>query len=131
VNFRPTQDNVLLRLEPLLTRSAGGIELVHINKNGSRKHRTAVVLASGPGYYGRPTYLNPGGLFHPNEVQVGERVVVDALAGQDWSMNLSAPRHHAKAHDFGELTDMPAGEYRVVREQEILGVIEPEAQAAE
>jgi co-chaperonin GroES (HSP10) len=131
VNFRPTQDNVLLRLEPLPTKSAGGIELVNMNNRGARQSRTAVVLASGPGYYGRPTYMNPGGLLHPNETKPGDRVIVDALAGHDWSMNLSAPRHHDKPHDFGALPDMPDGEYRVVREDEVLMVIEPEAQAAE
>jgi hypothetical protein len=60
----------------------------------------------------------------PNETKAGDRVVVEALAGEDWSLNFSAPRHHATAQEFESLSDLPPGEYRMVREAEILAVLE-------
>jgi co-chaperonin GroES (HSP10) len=117
-------DNCLIELEPLETVSASGLALVHTRAPGAREHRFARVIASGPGYYTRL------GALVPNTVQPGDRVVVDALAGDrmkyDW--DISAPRQNKQPeldHLLGE-----RGAFRVVREQEILCVVE-QAEAAE
>lgn len=120
--IKPYADNVILELEPLNHESKGGIHVVQFEAH-RRGHRTAKVIASGPGYWAIPTYNAPGGTFVPNETKAGDRVIVDALAGQDWSADLSAPRHHEKAQEFEELLGRK-GQIRVVREAEILAVIE-------
>lgn len=122
MNFRCTQDNVLIVFEPEATISAGGIHMPGTKKT-ARHSRKARVVASGPGYY---TSLNK---FIPNETRRGDLVCVDSLAGQDYSLDLTVPRHN-KSADFQELCGVK-GEFRVVREQEIHFVIEEEAEAAE
>lgn len=125
--IRCYSDNVLLKLEPLSTVSASGLALVHTRAPGAREHRYAKVLASGPGYFTRL------GALVPNTVKEGDRVIVDALAGDrvKWDFDLSAPRQNAMPemdHLLGE-----RGAYRCVREQEILCVVDSDevAQAAE
>lgn len=113
--FRCYADNVLVELEPLPTQTASGLAIVD-SKRRTKGTRTARVIASGPGY------TNRNGHFVPNEVAAGQRVLVDALAGQDYSWDLSAPRHNNKA-EFESMFGA-RGEFRMVREQEILGVIE-------
>lgn len=124
-SVRPYADNCVIRLEPLPTTTNSGIAMVHTRAPGAREHRTAVVIASGPGYHTRL------GALVPNTVKPGDRVVVDALAGDKmkWDFDLSAPRQNKQPemdHLLGE-----RGAFRVVRESEILAVIEPDAQAAE
>lgn len=123
--FKPIADNVLIALEPLDKQTASGIHVVRQSGPGAKEHRTARVIASGPGYK-RPCC----GAFIPNETRDGDRVIVDALAGDvlnyDW--DVSEPRRN-KIGGFeavGELT----GELRIVRESEILAVFE-RAEAAE
>lgn len=116
-------DNVIIVLEPQPTETESGIAIVHNRKPGAREQRTARVLASGPGYY---TKL---GALVPNEVKPGDRVMVDAVAGQNYDMDLTVPRHN-KSPGFEELFG-DRGEFRIVREQEILAVIEDEPKAAE
>ena len=116
MTFRAYADNVVIELIPLETQTASGIALVHGGKKGARDHRRARVVASGPGYY------RDSGVFVPNEVAAGETVIVDAHAGQDYAMDLSVPRHN-KSAEFQELFG-DRGEFRIVREQEILGVVE-------
>lgn len=123
--IRPYADNVVLELEPLPTQTKSGLAIVDTSRK-TKGHRTARVIASGPGYWGIPTYSSPGGVFIANETRAGDRVVVDSLAGQDWSMNMSAPRHHERAQEFEELLGR-RGEIRVVREAEILAIIEEES----
>jgi co-chaperonin GroES (HSP10) len=116
MTFRAYADNVVLEFEPRETQTASGLTVVHSGKKGARDHRTARVVASGPGYTRR------SGVFIANEVQPGDRVVVDALAGQDYAMDLSVPRHN-KSAEFQDLFG-DRGEFRIVREEEILGVLE-------
>lgn len=116
--FRAYQDNVVIALDPLQRETESGLAIVETKA----KHRTARVLMSGPGYYGPPTYKNPRGLFHANEVKPGDRVIVDALAGQNYQLDLNASRQN-QAQEFQELLG-ERGEFRIVREEEILGVIE-------
>lgn len=118
-------DNVLLRLEPQAKQTASGLHMVRTSGPGAREHRTAVVVASGPGYHTRL------GALVPNDVAEGDRVLVDALAGDKvkWDWDLSAPRQNEMG-DWSELLG-ERGEFRIVRCQEILGVLEPEAKAAE
>jgi chaperonin GroES len=114
--IRMYQDNVALRFERLPERSVGGL---HLPQTRSEKTRTAVVLSVGPGH------VNKVGVFVPTQVQVGERVVVDQHAGQDYSLDLSCPRQNKPTEWANE-----QGEFRIVREDEILAVLD-EAQAAE
>jgi co-chaperonin GroES (HSP10) len=122
VTTRAYADNVIIVLEPLPTETASGIALVNMGRN-NKGHRTARVIASGPGY------TSQRGVFIPNETRAGDRVIVDALAGQHYQMDLTVPRHN-KTSEFQELFG-EKGEWRIVREQEILGVLEDEAKAAE
>ena len=123
MTFRAYQDNVIIVLDPLETETASGLALVHNRRPGAREQRTARVLASGPGYF---TKL---GALVPNTVKAGDRVMVDAVAGQNYDMDLTVPRHNKSPGFDGLFGDR--GEFRIVREQEILAVFEDEAQAAE
>lgn len=137
--IRPTQDNVLLVLEPFPKETASGIALVH-DTGKARAHgsRFARVIASGPGYY-RPRrgllagriYTEATDVLVPNETREGDRVLVDVLAGQNYDFDLTAPRNNV-GNEFVNLLEGRPGDYRIVREQEILGIVyEDEAQAAE
>lgn len=116
--FRCHADNVLVRLLPLPTRTASGIYTPPSEKRRVTESREAVVVASGPGYH------NKSGKLVPNETKAGDRVLVPAQAGDIWHSALSAPRFNKTA----EFTDLMGeeGEFRCVREQEILGVLEAE-----
>lgn len=116
-------DNVVLVMEPLPTETASGLAIVHNRSPGARESRTARVLASGPGYHRKCC-----GGFVPNEVREGDRVIVDALAGQNFAFDLNAPRQN-KSAEFQELVG-DRGEFRIVREEEILGIIEEGARVA-
>lgn len=132
--IRPTQDNVIVALEPLPEMSeTGAIHLPQRSQSDRRQARIAVVLASGPGYYKRINLREAretNGLaeeqyvFVPNETKPGDRVLIDALAGQDYNLDLDVPRHN-KGADFLELLG-ERREFRIVRESgEIHGVLEP------
>jgi co-chaperonin GroES (HSP10) len=124
--FRAFQDNVLLELEPLPAQTEGGLVIPDMGKGDSRRKATAVrwakVLAVGPGH--RPGCRHCGGqrqAFIPTQVRVGDRVLIDAMAGQDYLFDISAPRHHAKAMAFDGVAGY-RGELRVVREDEVIAV---------
>lgn len=117
VKFRAFADNVLVRLLPLPTRTASGIYTPPSEKRRVTESREAVVVASGPGYH------NKSGRLVPNETRTGDRVLVPAQAGDIWHSALSAPRFN-KTAEFTNLMG-EEGDYRVVREAEILGVLEP------
>ncbi len=133
--FRPLADNVLIILEPEPTETRSGLAMVRTKGPGARGSRTARVIASGPGYFGRSTYLEPAGVFHPNELKPGDRILVDALAGNTWDWDVSAPRNN------GVDTSLPyfAGlsltgervEARVIRESEALAVLADDAVVGE
>lgn len=120
--IRAYQDNVIIRLEPLATTTASGLHLPQTQATRNTGTREATVMAVGPGHYRTRKGGANGterGLFVPTQVQVGERVLVDALAGQDYDMDLNVPRHNKPAHWADE-----RGEFRIVREEEILCVVE-------
>jgi co-chaperonin GroES (HSP10) len=121
--FKAYADNVIIVMDPRPTETASGIALVNMRGPGAKEHRTARVIASGPGYHTRLGFLIP------NEVKEGDRVLVDAFAGQNYAMDLTVPRHN-KSPQFEELFG-ERGEFRIVRHDEILAVLEDEAQAAE
>jgi len=117
-NIRAYADNVVLRFVPRPTTALGG--LIHLPQQVTESRvgtREAEVLAVGPGHWMR------SGQFRQNVVQVGQRVLVDALAGQNYDLDLSVPRHNKPA-EWGD----ERGEFRVVREDEILAVIERDAE---
>lgn len=116
--INPYHDNVLIVLEPKEQVSSGGIHLVHKSGPKARGSRFARVIESGRGY---PAPI--GNAFVENTVKPGDRVLVDELAGQSYDFDLSAPRHQEMAQEFPELFG-ERGEFRVVREGEILGVLE-------
>lgn len=126
--FRPLADNVLVVLEPEPTETATGIQMVRLRGPGARYSRTAHVIASGPGYFGRPTFLHPAGLFHANKLQPGDRVIVDALCGNNWEWDVGeAPRQNDNPEvPFLAAPSVAVGrqEYRVIREQEALAVLD-------
>lgn len=122
--FRPYQDNVLLLMDPIPDQTKSGLHIVQ-REASRRGHRTATVVAVGPGHRGIPCWSHPEGAEIPTQVRPGDKVVVDALAGQAWDKRFdrSVPRHNGSK---GELL-LQRGEYRIVREGgEILGVIEDE-----
>lgn len=130
MTFRAYADNVLLALEPLPSESKGGIALVH-GARKARDHRTALVIAAGPGHYKTRRVPASGalqghteeqGAFIATQVKPGERVVIDAAAGEDYAFDVTAPRHNVPL-EFQELIG-ERGEFRVVREAQILGVLE-------
>jgi len=115
---KPYADNVWIELEPLETMSAGGLHLPQQSRAGARGSRFARVLASGAGHYRQVRDTANGTrdqAFVPNETREGDRVIVDAMAGQAWDGEISMPRHN-RGGDFGDR--------RVVREAEILAILE-------
>lgn len=119
--IRPTADNVLVVLEPEVTETKSGLYTGPVTKK-SRYSRIARVLAVGPGYYGRTSWLHPEGIFHAMELKPGDRVTVDALCGQDYKLDISVPRHN-KGSEFQSLCG-ERGEFRIIREDEALAVVE-------
>ena len=117
MNLQAYADNIVLVLEPKPTETASGLTLVHSGSRGARESRAARVLRSGKGYH-RPCC----GGFVPNEVKEGDRVLVDAQCGQNFDLDLTTPRHN-KSAEFQELIG-ERGEFRVVRHDEVLAVIE-------
>lgn len=119
--IRPTQDNVVLRFKPRPPVTASG--LIHIPQTVTESRvgtREAEVMAVGPGHTTRQ------GKFIPTQVKPGEVVLVDALAGQNYDMDLNVPRHN-KPTEWGD----ERGEFRIVREDEILCVVERDEEAEE
>jgi co-chaperonin GroES (HSP10) len=123
LGIRAYADNCILLMDPPPAQTASGLAIVHNRSPGAREHRTARVLASGPGYH-KPCC----GGFVPNTVKAGDRVIVDAMAGQIYALDLNTPRHN-KSSVFQELLG-ERGEFRCVREEEILGIIENDVDVA-
>ncbi len=133
--MRAYADNVIVVLEPLPDKTASGIAIVRDPK--ARRVRTARVVSSGPGHYrarsfrARQTdYTLQGHTeeslgFVPNETKPGDRVVIDAYAGQDYSMDISVPRHNKAA--IYDTIGGERGEFRIVREQEIHLILDGES----
>jgi len=123
--FRCYADNVAIQLEPLEVMTQSGLHLPQRTERGAMGHRIARVIASGPGHY-RQKRGGAGstvdGAFVANETKPGDRVIVPALCGTNFDMDLTVPRHN-KGEDFKELLG-DKGEFRIVRENEILGILE-------
>jgi len=115
--IRTTQDNVLIQFLPPPKMAPGGIIFLPDNARPEQTLR-AEVIAVGPGYYRDSGH----GRFVPTTLKPGNVVLVDRQAGQDYSMDVSAPRQNAKGADWG---DSKTG-YRMVREEEVLAVVEEE-----
>jgi len=111
--IKPRQDNVLLRFIERPTETASGIIIPKTVSESRVGTRQAEVVAVGPGHY------TPQGKFIPVEVTPGDRVLVDSLSGQDYSMDLYRPRQN-KGSEWGD----DRATYRMVRQDEILCVIE-------
>ena len=123
-------DNALIRLDPPPSETASGIAIVHTRAPGVREHREAIVIAVGPGHH--PGCKSCGGqkpTFIPTTLKPGDRIVVDATAGQRWDFDVSATRSR-DATEF-DAFDGDRAQWRVIREAEAHCVIESDAQAAE
>jgi chaperonin GroES len=114
--IRFLDDNALIKLEPL-TENRGHITIIRNRQN--LEMRWARVVAVGPGHRTEPTFLSPQGVFIPMELQAGMMVLVDAVAGHDYKLDLSVPRQNTNT-DFPEMFG-ERGEYRVIRGDEALG----------
>jgi chaperonin GroES len=114
--LRAHQDNVVLVFEPVQSMST----LLTI-MDRKPKHRLAKVMLSGVGYITRH------GVMVENTVREGDRVVVDADAGQDYALDINTPRHN-KGEEFESMFGH-SGNFRIVREQEVLGVIDADVRA--
>jgi chaperonin GroES len=96
VNVRPLRDRVLLRRSEEPETQIGGIVVPDIAKE---KPQQATVIAAGPGR------ITDEGERIPLDVNVGDRVLVGKYAGTEITLD--------------------GTEYLIVREDEILGVVEP------
>lgn len=128
--IRMISDNVLIVLEPEAQVTKSGIAIVHTRSPGAREHRTARVLAVGPGHY--PGCKHCGGArdaFIPTTLVAGDRIIVDATCGNKWDFDVSSVRQN----DHPEFDSMlgERGNFRVIRESEALGILENESVAAE
>lgn len=112
-SLRAHQDNLVIVFEPSESLST----VLHIMESRP-KHRLAKVMLSGAGY------ITKHGVLVENTVKERDRVVVDADAGQDYAMDINIPRHNAKGCEFESMFGH-SGNFRIVREQEVLGIIEP------
>lgn len=115
--IRAVQDNVIVRFLPEPEQTSGGLFIPQTAKANRRGVKRAEVLAVGPGYYRDSGH----GRFIPTTLKVGEVVLVDALAGQDYCLDINTPRHN-KGVEWAD----NQGNFRVVREDEVLAVIECE-----
>lgn len=115
--IRAIQDNVVIRFLPPPKKTAGGILFMPDTAKPEQTLR-AEVIAVGPGYYRD----NGHGHFVPTTLKEGDIVLVDRKAGQDYSMDINVPRQNKHA-DWGD----SQGNFRVVREEEVLAVIEEES----
>lgn len=137
-SLRPFADNVVLALEDETTESASGIVFpafseetlrkMGLPKKQAKQMRIGRVLASGPGYWTEPSWSHPEGVFIANTVQAGDRVLIDALAGERHKRGFRVPRQNDRENmrvcHFEELGEA-RGEFRIVRESEIHAVLEP------
>lgn len=113
--MRAYMDNVIVRILPRETMSRGGLHIPDTVTHSTKATVLAEVLASGPGWRQR----NGRGPLVPNQTKPGDVVLIDALAGQDFAYDLNCPRQN-KAADWAD----ERGEFRIVREDEIHGVVE-------
>ena len=119
--IRPVKDNVLLLLdEDKPGETASGIALVHLaDKSKAYGHRRGTVLACGPGYEDNK------GVFRATEVKPGDCVIVDVTAGDRYT--------YTKRQDFAKMFGVTRdnAEFRIVRNDEILAVIEGSSEVRE
>ncbi len=119
--IRPTKDNVLLVLEPDVPKqTAAGIFTVQMqDPSKAYANRMGRVLAVGPGHEDKR------GRFQPTSVQPGERVIIHCTAGDRYE--------YTKRQDFAEMYGLTGDnlEFRMVREEEILAVIDDSPEVRE
>lgn len=97
MNFTPVQDRVLVRVVEEQQETSGGIFIAHVVDH-AQPHK-AEVLAVGPG---RTT---PAGVLVPMTVSPGQTVMF--------------------SRGLGQKVKVDSVEYTVLKEDEILGVVEP------
>ncbi len=135
---RMYKDHVLILLKPLDEQTQNGIVLVRDRKTVVKEPRIGKVLAVGPGYHTGCRHCGVSKHFVPTTLKVGEEVLVPFLAGADWSLDRTKPRHmrngveweihDERTNNYGESTligDLRLSNLRIVLEEEVIGVIEP------
>ena len=130
--IRPLADNVLLVLEPDTPKqTAAGVYTVQLQEKGKAYgNRIGYVLAVGPGHYVPRKYRDQGDpiettKFQATTTQPGERVVIRVTAGDRYEYTKRqdfADMYAARLAEWGIPFD--SAEFRVVREDEVLAVIE-------
>jgi co-chaperonin GroES (HSP10) len=113
-NIRAIQDNVIIRFLPPPKKTGGGILFMPDTAKPEKTLR-AEVIAVGPGHYRD----NGHGKFIPTTLVAGEIVLVDRQAGQDYCLDVNTPRQNKDAEWADKF-----GNFRVVREDEVLAVVE-------
>lgn len=120
------QDNVLIVLEPREAMTKSGLHIPQTAGGSAREHRVARVLSVGPGHWTGCRHCGTNkSRFVRTELKAGDRVIVDALAGQDYALDISVPRHN-KSLEFQEMCG-ERGEFRVIRESEANCIVEEQA----
>lgn len=131
--IRPHGDNHIIRMVPEPKLTSGGLHIPdQARDRAANQTRMADVISSGPGRYAERVYQHAAGVYHrgterfvPNSVKPGDRVLVLAKAGDHYDprWDHSIPRRNPELK-MDEL-DGEEGDYRWVRDDEILGVVEP------
>lgn len=106
VNIRPLQDRIVVRREPELTQTAGGI---YIPDSAREKNQVGTVVAIGNGK------RDEHGKHLPLDVKVGDRVLFGKYSGTE------TPRQTLQSDD---------DELIIMREDEILGIVEGASHSA-
>jgi co-chaperonin GroES (HSP10) len=126
-SIRAYDDNVIVRILPDQNKTEGGLFIPDQATYDPTAACQAVVIASGPGYR-RPRKVGANGVaaigpFIPNQTRPGDIVLITRDAGQNFDMDLTCPRHN-KAASWAD----DRGEFRILREEEILGILEGAAE---
>lgn len=107
LNIRPLHDRIVIRRDPEMTQTAGGI---YIPDTAREKNQSGTVVAVGKGK------ADEHGKITPLEVKVGDRVLFGKYAGTE------TPRQTLESG--GE-------ELIIMREEEILGILESSSKPKE
>ncbi len=137
--IRPLADNVLLVLEPDVPKqTAAGVYTVSLQEKGKAYgNRIGHVLAVGPGHHQPRKYRDADdaferSAFQPTSVQPGERVVIRVTAGDRYEYVKRQDMADMYARQLTELgIPLDSAELRMVREAEILAVIEGDSEVRE
>jgi co-chaperonin GroES (HSP10) len=117
MKLRPTSDNVLVRLDPLVTTTASGLALGAPVREFGDKLISGVVVEVGPGGYGYDAGIIderkplPPVKYFPVDVEPGDRVLFGRHAGEPVDIGTTGVATHPK-NESGD-------EYRIISNSQI------------